>query len=189
MASLNKVSLLGRLGKDPEMRYTQSQTPVASFSVATTEYYKPAGQMESQESTEWHRVKVFGRQAENVSKYLSKGSMVYLDGKLRTSSWEDSSGQKKYMTEVVAQNVQFLSSPNRQQGATAGQTSYTSATSTADNGGGFPMPGANAQAQDSYGGFQASSATPKSQEPPLPVIEHDTGEGSESSEESPDLPF
>ena len=116
MASYNRVQLIGNLGQDPELRYTQSQTPLTNISVATTEFRNtPEG--EKQSITDWHRVVIWGRQAENCCKYLHKGSPVFIEGRLQTRSWEDQSGQKRYSTEVVASNVQFLGSkPSEAQG-------------------------------------------------------------------------
>lgn len=109
MQGVNKVILIGRLGQDPEIRATPSGQTVASLRVATSESWIKDGQRE--ERTEWHRVVVWGKQAENVGKYLSKGRAVFIEGKLQTRSWDDAqSGQKRYMTEIVASNVQFLDS-------------------------------------------------------------------------------
>ncbi|MFQ5720587.1 MAG: single-stranded DNA-binding protein [Acidobacteriota bacterium] len=107
MASVNKVILVGNVGRDPELKYTQSQTPVCNLSVATNEVWNDKSG-EKQQRTEWHRVVVWGRQGENVSKYLRKGSQVYVEGSLATRSWEDRDGQKRYTTEIKAQTVQFL---------------------------------------------------------------------------------
>jgi len=107
MASLNRVVILGNLGQDPEIRYTQNQMAVCTLRVATTDYRtSPEGQR--QEFTEWHRIVVWGRQAENCSKYLAKGRSVMVEGRLSTRAWEDKQGQKRYTTEIVAQNVQFV---------------------------------------------------------------------------------
>lgn len=107
MASYNRVQLIGNLGQDPELRYTQSQTPLTNISIATTEFRNtPEGGKQS--ITDWHRVVIWGRQAENCCKYLRKGSPVFIEGRLQTRSWEDQSGQKRSTTEVVAANVQFL---------------------------------------------------------------------------------
>lgn len=106
-ASYNRVHLLGNLGQDPELRFTQSQTPVTSFSLATTEY-RNSQDGNKQSITDWHRIVVWGRQAENCSKFLTKGQPVFIEGKLQTRSWEDQNGQKRSTTEVVASNVQFL---------------------------------------------------------------------------------
>ena len=104
--SVNKVMVMGRLGQDPELRYTQNQTAVCSLNVATTEYRMKDGNKE--ESTEWHKIVVWGKQAENASKYLAKGRGVFIEGRLQTRSWETDSGEKRYSTEIVANNVQFL---------------------------------------------------------------------------------
>lgn len=103
---MNKVFVMGRLGADPEMRYTPNQTAVATLRVATTESWVKEGQR--QEQTEWHRIIVWGRQAENCAKYLSKGRQVLVEGRLQTRAWDDKSGQKRYTTEIVANSVQFI---------------------------------------------------------------------------------
>lgn len=109
MASVNKVILIGNLGSTPEVKYTPSGQAVSSFNIATNEKWKDKdGQF--QEKTEWHRIVVWGKQAENCGKYLSKGKPVYVEGKLQTREWKDKDGQKKYTTEVVAQSIQFLGS-------------------------------------------------------------------------------
>ena len=107
MASLNRVVILGNLGSDPELRYTQNQMAVCSLRVATTDY-RTGADGQRQELTEWHRIVVWGRQAENCSKYLAKGRSVLIEGRLVTRAWEDKQGQKRYTTEIVAQNVQFV---------------------------------------------------------------------------------
>ena len=110
MASVNKVILVGNLGRDPELRYTQGGQPVANFSLATTENFNTRdGQR--QERTEWHRIVVWGKTAENCAQYLSKGRSVYLEGRIQTREWEDKEGQKQRTTEIVAQTVQFLGGP------------------------------------------------------------------------------
>ncbi len=107
--TINKVILIGRLGKDPDMRYAPSGTAIASFSLATNHNMKDAdGNWQTQ--TEWHNVKTFGRQAEFVGEYLKKGRLAFVEGRLQTSSWEDQNGQKKYKTEIIAQDVQMLGS-------------------------------------------------------------------------------
>jgi single-strand DNA-binding protein len=120
MASFNRVVILGNLGQDPEIRYTQNQVPVCTLNIATTDYWTgPDGQR--QEQTEWHRVVVWNKAAENCAKYLTKGRSVMVEGKLQTRSWEDKQGQKRYVTEVIAQNVQFVGSGQRERG----QAGYT----------------------------------------------------------------
>lgn len=108
MGSVNKVILIGNLGADPELKYTPSQRPLCNLRIATTEVYKDkAGQR--QEKTEWHRVTVWGDQAENCNKYLAKGRSVYVEGRLQTRTY-DKDGQKHYATDVVADRVVFLGS-------------------------------------------------------------------------------
>lgn len=105
---INKVILIGNLGADPEIRYTQNGAAVASFTVATTEKWKGQdGQM--QESTEWHRIIAWQRLAEICGEYLSKGSKVYIEGKLQTRKWKDQSGNDRYTTEIVAREMKMLS--------------------------------------------------------------------------------
>ena len=104
---INKVILIGNLGADPEIRYTQSGAPVASFNVATTERWKGKdGQM--QEQTEWHKIVAWQRLAEICGEYLSKGARVYIEGKLQTRKWQDQSGNDKYTTEIVAREMKML---------------------------------------------------------------------------------
>ena len=112
---LNKVMIIGRLGADPELRYTQSGSPVASLRIATDESYtdKDGNRMER---TEWHRVVVFQRSAENCNQYLRKGSLVYVEGKLTTRKWQDQNGQDRYTTEIRADRVQFLDRRNSNPG-------------------------------------------------------------------------
>jgi single-strand DNA-binding protein len=105
--SVNKVIVMGRLGQDPELKYTPGGMAVCNFTVATSDSYKDkAGQ--KQEKTEWHRVVVWGKLAELCNQYLAKGRQVYLEGSLQTRSWDDKSGQKRYTTEVIARTVQFI---------------------------------------------------------------------------------
>ncbi|MFN7940558.1 MAG: single-stranded DNA-binding protein [Thermoanaerobaculia bacterium] len=107
---VNKVILVGNLGRDPELRSTQGGQPVASFSVATSRKFKDR-EGNRQEQTEWHNVVCFGRQAEIAGQYLTKGKKVYVEGRLQTRSWEDKeSGKKQYRTEIVCENFQMLDS-------------------------------------------------------------------------------
>ena len=107
MAGVNKVILVGNLGRDPETRQTQSGTSVTNFTMATTERWTNRDGVR-EDRTEWHRVVVFGKLAEICSQYLSKGKQVYIEGKLQTRSWDDRDGNKRYTTEVVAQNMVML---------------------------------------------------------------------------------
>lgn len=107
MASVNKAIILGNLGRDPELRHTQSGKAVCQLNVATTEKWTDqAG--ERQEKTEWHRIAVWGRQAENCSQYLAKGRSVYVEGRIETRKWQDKDGNDRYSTEIVADRVQFI---------------------------------------------------------------------------------
>ena len=121
MASVNKVILIGNLGRDPELRYTQSGQAVANFSVATTDKFTDK-EGNPQERTEWHRIVVWGKQAENCAQYLSKGRSAYIEGSLQTRDWEDKEGIKRYTTEVRAQRVQFLGGPGGGQRGAGGAT-------------------------------------------------------------------
>ncbi len=108
MASLNKVMLIGNLGKDPEVRYTTSGQGVASFSIATTEKYKnKSGEWE--EKTEWHNIVLWGKLAEIAKDYLSKGKTVFIEGRLQTRKWQDKDGRDRYNTEIVGDRMQMLS--------------------------------------------------------------------------------
>jgi single-strand DNA-binding protein len=109
MASVNKVILVGNLGRDPETRYTTGGEAVTNVSIATTDTWKDkAG--EKQERTEWHRVAFFGKLAEIAGEYLKKGSQVYVEGRLQTRKWQDKEGQEKYTTEIIADRMQMLGS-------------------------------------------------------------------------------
>jgi single-strand DNA-binding protein len=109
MASVNRAIIVGNLGRDPEVRYTAGGSPVANFTVATNERWTDkSGQ--PQERTEWHRIVVWGKTAEICAKYLSKGRQVYIEGRIQTRSYDDKEGQKRYITEIIANDVQFLSS-------------------------------------------------------------------------------
>ena len=109
MSSLNKAMIIGRLGQDPDVRYTQSNTAVANLSVATSERYKD-NMGEWKENTEWHRVVAWGRLAEICQEYLKKGSQVYIEGPIQTRKWEDKEGQTRYTTEIKALTMTMLDS-------------------------------------------------------------------------------
>ena len=104
---VNKVFLLGRLARDPEIRYTQNGSAIANMTVATDESFT-GSDGNKVERTEWHRVTVFGKAAENCGNYLGKGSLVHVEGSLQTRKWQDQNGQDRYTTEIKAQRVQFL---------------------------------------------------------------------------------
>jgi len=107
MGSVNKVILVGNLGRDAELKFTPSGFPISSFSLATTDRRKDKDN-NWQEKTEWHRIKLLGKQAESLQDYLKKGKQIYVEGRLETRSWDDKDGQKKYMTEIIADRIQLL---------------------------------------------------------------------------------
>ena len=109
MSSINKVILIGRLGKDPEVRYTSENVAVANISLATSEVYKNRSG-DKVETTEWHNVVVWRKLAEVAEKYLTKGKLIYVEGKLRTRKWDDKDGNTRYTTEIVADNFTMLGS-------------------------------------------------------------------------------
>lgn len=115
---LNKVMLIGRLGSDPEIKYTQSGSPIANLRIATDESYTDRNG-QRQERTEWHTVIAFQRTAEICQQYLHKGSLVYIEGKLQTRKWQDKNGQERYTTEIQCQRLQML---ERRQEAPAQQS-------------------------------------------------------------------
>lgn len=118
MSSLNKAMIIGRLGQDPDVRYTQSNTAVANMSIATSERYKDSTG-EWKENTEWHRVVAWGRTAEICQEYLKKGSLVYIEGPIQTRQWEDKDGQTRYTTEIKALTMTMLDSKGGNGGASS----------------------------------------------------------------------
>ncbi len=133
MKGINKVIIVGNLGRDPEMRYTPSGSAVANLAVATSESWKDKQTGEKQEKTEWHRIVMFNRLAEIAGEYLKKGSKIYIEGKLQTRKWQDKEGQDRYTTEIVGNEMQMLDgrggateprgNPGGHQGAGGGQSS------------------------------------------------------------------
>lgn len=113
--SVNKVIILGRLGQNPELKYIPSGQAVCQMSVATSESFKDRNE-QMQERTDWHRVQVWGKMAENCAKYLQKGRQVYVEGRLQTRSWDDKEGKKQYVTEIVASQVVFIGSGGHGEG-------------------------------------------------------------------------
>ena len=133
MASVNKVILVGNLGRDPETRYMPDGGAITNISIATTSTWKDKSG-EKQEATEWHRIAFFGKLAEIAGEYLKKGSQVYVEGKLRTRKWQDKDGQDKYTTEVIADAMQMLGS-RQGMGGDGGGGEYARSS-----GGGAPPP-------------------------------------------------
>ncbi len=111
---VNKVILVGNLGRDPEVRYSPNGSAVANCTLATTESWKDKTSGEKQEKTEWHRVVFFGRLAEIVGEYLKKGAQIYVEGRLQTRKWQDKEGKDRYTTEIVANEMQMLGSRSGQ---------------------------------------------------------------------------
>jgi single-strand DNA-binding protein len=129
MASLNMVQIIGRLGRDPELRYTQAGVAVCSMNVATDESYKDQSGNKV-EKTEWHNVIIFQRSAENCANYLKKGSLAYFEGSLQTRKYTDKQGVERYTTEIKAQRVQFLDS---RQGGSSGANSQQGTPAREEN--------------------------------------------------------
>lgn len=130
---LNKVMIIGRLGRDPELRYSQTGMPIASLNIATDENYVDRDGSKV-EKTEWHRVVVFQKAAENCANFLSKGSLVYIEGSLQTRKWQDQQGQDRYTTEIKAQRVQFLDRKG-DGGARSGANNYDDQSMGGNDGG------------------------------------------------------
>ncbi len=150
--SVNKVILIGNLGADPEVRYTQAGSAVANLRLATSEQWRDRNTGESQERTEWHRVVFFGKLAEIVQQYLRKGSKIYVEGRLQTRKWQDQAGQDRYTTEIVADAMQMLDS----RGAGGGSVPFDNGASGA---GGAPGFGAGEEpGQPGYGGGAGGAA-------------------------------
>lgn len=140
MASLNKVTLIGNLGGDPEVRFTPGGQAVCNFNMATNERWNNKNTGQPEERTEWHRIVVWGKLAELCKEYLSKGRAVYVEGRLQTRKWEDKQGQTRYTTEIVAQTILFLGAPA---GAGAGGSvgrDRPAETTEADSSAGGPPP-------------------------------------------------
>ena len=130
---VNKVILVGTLGKDPETRYMPSGSAVTNLTLATSESWKDKQTGENQERTEWHKVAMFGKLAEIAAEYLRKGSQVYIEGKLRTRKWQDKEGKDRYTTEIVADEMQMLGGKGG--GASAGERAPAGAAAGGGSGG------------------------------------------------------
>ena len=134
---VNKVILIGNLGRDPEVRSTPSGQPVASFTLATNRRWRDKNG-QKQEQTEWHSIVVWGKQAEIAGQYLTKGKQIYLEGRLQTRSWDDrQTGEKKYKTEIVCDNFQMLGSARGGDFEAPGAGAAPSASPSYDEGGGM----------------------------------------------------
>lgn len=163
---INKVILVGNLGRDPETRYTQAGSAVTNFSVATSDSWRDKGSGDMQERTEWHNVVCFARLAEIAGEYLRKGSKVYIEGSLRTSSWEQE-GQKKYRTEIIARDLQMLDS----RGAMQGGDSF--GAPPADSYDGFDGGNAGGPSAEGGGAKRAPATSGGGSAGPAPVADED----------------
>ncbi|RJX30188.1 MAG: single-stranded DNA-binding protein [Oxalobacter sp.] len=134
MASINKVIIVGNLGRDPETRYTTNGEAMCNIAVATSDRWKDKNSGEQRESTEWHRITFFGKLAEIAGQYLKKGSQVYVEGRLRTRKYTDKDGVEKYATDIIADQMQMLGS--RQGGGEPSSDDYGSSRAPAQRGGG-----------------------------------------------------
>lgn len=143
MSGVNKVILVGRLGKDPEVRNLENGVSVANFTMATSESYKDKTTGDRKEVTEWHNIALWRGLADIAAKYLHKGDMVYIEGKIRTRSWEKD-GITRYTTEIVGDNMTMLSTKP----SGGGSSEYSSRPSAADNGGTAPRPAADHTSDD-----------------------------------------
>jgi single-strand DNA-binding protein len=148
---VNKVILVGNLGKDPETRYMPSGSAVTNLRIATTEAWKDKQTGDQQERTEWHAVAMFGRLAEIAAEYLRKGSQVYIEGKLRTRKWQDKEGKDRYTTEIVADEMQMLGSRAGSAGASAGAGAPAMSGESGGGGSGGGGGGGRAAVNDSGG--------------------------------------
>ena len=138
MAGVNKVIIIGNLGRDPEIKYTQSNVPVANFSVATTESWKDKNSGEWQEKTEWHRIVAWRHLAERAETYLRKGKQVYIEGRIETRKWTGQDGNDRYTTEIVANQLMLLGRRDEGEGGSGG--SYGQKQSGPKASGGFSPP-------------------------------------------------
>jgi single-strand DNA-binding protein len=120
--TINKVILIGRLGADPDIRYSPNGVAVAKFNLATNDFVSSGADGNREEKTEWHRIVTFNKTAEFCGNYLAKGRLVFVEGSIRTNQWEDPQGQKRYMTEIIAREIQLLGSGADGQGQGQGQS-------------------------------------------------------------------
>lgn len=183
MPSVNKVILVGNLGNEPETRYMPSGDAVTNISLATTDRYKDKTSGEMKESTEWHRVAFFGRIAEVAAEYLHKGSPVYIEGRIRTRKWQDQSGQDKYSTEIVAENMQLLGGGNGG-GQDRQQRGYDQPRAQQHNRGHQPRP----QGEQQHAGYGSHrGGQQQRQQPPQRQQQSSPSNGFEDMDD--DIPF
>jgi len=164
MASINKVFLIGNLGADPEVRYTQGGGAVCNFRMATTEVWNSKQSGERQERTEWHRIVVWGKQGEHCGEYLKKGRPCHVEGRIQTREWEDRDGNKRYTTEIVADRVTFLGGRG-ESGGGGGGGSYGGGGGGGGGGGSYGGGGGGSYGGGGSGG--GSGGGFQSEPPPL----------------------
>jgi len=168
MASVNKVILIGNLGRDPEVRYAPSGSAICNVTIATSRQWKDKTSGEKQEETEWHRVVFYDRLAEIAGEYLKKGRSVYVEGRLKTRKWQDKEGQDRYTTEVIAQEMQLLGSREGMGGGGGGGAD--DGYSRESYGGGAPGGGAGGAGG---GGRGSGGGARKPSQAPSPVADMD----------------
>ena len=166
MAGVNKVILIGNLGNDPDMRYMPNGEPVANISIATSETWNDKNTGEKREKTEWHRVVAYRRTAEIIDQYTRKGSKLYVEGRLQTRKWTDQSGQQRYTTEIVADNIQMLDSRGGGEGSFGGNGSGNY-SGNRSNSGGYGQQGGGYD-QDYGGSYDQDYGAPSGGNRPQP---------------------
>ena len=166
MAGVNKVILIGNLGNDPDMRYMPNGEPVANISIATSETWNDKNTGEKREKTEWHRVVAYRRTAEIIGQYTRKGSKLYVEGRLQTRKWTDQSGQQRYTTEIVADNIQMLDSRGGGEGSFGGNGSGNY-PGNRSNSGGYGQQGGGYD-QDYGGSYDQDYGAPSGGNRPQP---------------------
>jgi single-strand DNA-binding protein len=157
MASVNKVILVGNLGKDPETRYATSGAAICNITLATSRQWKDKASGEKREETEWHRVVFYDRLAEIAGEYLKKGRPVYVEGRLKTRKWQDKEGQDRYTTEIIAEEMQLLGSREGGGGGGGGDVEFGGGSA---GGGGAPRSGGAGKGAGTGGGAAKKPATP-----------------------------
>jgi len=180
MASVNKVILIGNLGKDPETRFAPSGDAICNITLATTETWRDKASGEKREATEWHRVVFFGKLAEIAGQYLKKGSPVYVEGSLRTRKWQDKDGQDRYTTEIRADEMKML-------GGRQGMGGADAASRSEGGYGGAPTGGSGGGRDSSYGGAGAYGGAPAPSAPA--AAKKPAGGGGSFDNFDDDIPF
>ncbi|MFG6412317.1 single-stranded DNA-binding protein [Roseateles sp. DC23W] len=168
MASVNKVIIIGNVGKDPEIRYNPNGGAWCTVSIATTRNWKNRESGERQEETEWHRVVFNDRLAEIVGEYVKKGRPLYVEGRLKTRKWQDKEGRDTYTTEIIAQEMQLLGGRDGMGGGDEGGGGYSRSAGGGGGGGGYSRGGDSGGGDDFGGGGSRPAARPAAARPPAP---------------------